>query len=107
MRRLYEAADAFEARWLADYLLQHSLPNVVLGDALAGASGQLPVNIYPAVWVLEDADWYRANRLLEAFLERPPVTARPWRCPACGESVEAGFDLCWNCGTARDLDRLS
>ncbi len=25
-----------------------------------------------------------------------------WRCPKCGEEIEAGFDVCWNCGTAQD-----
>lgn len=25
-----------------------------------------------------------------------------WKCPNCGESIEAEFDLCWNCGTSRD-----
>jgi hypothetical protein len=24
-----------------------------------------------------------------------------WKCPNCGESIEADFDLCWNCGTTR------
>lgn len=25
-----------------------------------------------------------------------------WSCPTCGESVPATFDLCWNCGCARE-----
>ena len=25
-----------------------------------------------------------------------------WHCPKCGEQIDAGFDVCWNCGTARD-----
>jgi len=25
-----------------------------------------------------------------------------WKCSNCGESIEADFDLCWNCGTSRD-----
>jgi hypothetical protein len=25
-----------------------------------------------------------------------------WQCPNCGELVEAGFEICWNCGTASD-----
>lgn len=24
-----------------------------------------------------------------------------WRCPQCSESVEAGFEVCWSCGTSR------
>jgi len=25
-----------------------------------------------------------------------------WTCPKCGSKVDPGFDVCWNCGTARD-----
>jgi hypothetical protein len=25
----------------------------------------------------------------------------PWQCPTCKESIEAGFDVCWHCGTNR------
>jgi uncharacterized protein YbjQ (UPF0145 family) len=25
-----------------------------------------------------------------------------WKCPKCGEQVEASFEVCWNCGTATD-----
>ncbi len=25
-----------------------------------------------------------------------------WTCPKCGSKVDAGFDVCWNCGTSRD-----
>ena len=25
-----------------------------------------------------------------------------WKCPACGSTVDAVFEVCWNCGTSRD-----
>ena len=25
-----------------------------------------------------------------------------WDCPACSERVEAGFAVCWNCGTTEE-----
>jgi hypothetical protein len=25
-----------------------------------------------------------------------------WICPKCGETVDPGFDVCWQCGTAAD-----
>ena len=27
--------------------------------------------------------------------------APPWRCPSCDEIVEAQFQACWKCGTAK------
>lgn len=34
--------------------------------------------------------------------ETPELTSDAWRCPECQETVESQFDICWNCGTARD-----
>jgi hypothetical protein len=102
MRRLYEARDRIEAQFLLDFLDRHLIAATVLGDFLAGAAGELPANVYPAVWVLDDEDLPRARELLDRFLQEGAASSAAWICPACGESVEAGFDLCWNCGHPRD-----
>jgi hypothetical protein len=103
MRRLYQAADRIEAQFLVDFLDRHLIEARVLGDYLSGAFGELPVDIFPTVWVLEDEDVPRARELLARFLEQPDGDGgSAWICPACGERVEAGFDLCWNCGRSRD-----
>jgi hypothetical protein len=102
MRRLYQAADRIEAQFLVDFLDRHLIEARVLGDYLSGAFGELPVDIFPTVWVLEDEDVPRARELLARFLEQPDGGGSAWICPACGERVEAGFDLCWNCGRSRD-----
>ncbi len=103
MQRLYQAADRIEAQFLVDFLDRHLIEASILGDFLAGAIGELPVDIYPTVWVLEDEDLPRARELLARFLSRAPSAARGvWVCPSCGERVEAGFDLCWNCGRSRE-----
>ena len=103
MQRLYLARDRVEAQFLRDFLDSEHVESVILGDYLAGAAGQLPVDIFPAVWVVEDSDIERARRLLGRFLDqwREPRNAPAWRCPRCGESVDGGFDCCWSCGTPR------
>jgi hypothetical protein len=105
MQRLYQAGDRIEAQFLVDFLDRHLIEAAVFGDYLAGAFGELPVNIYPTVWVLEDEDLSRAEELLARFLAQTESASTedfPWICPGCGERVEAGFDLCWNCGRARE-----
>ena len=99
MRRLYEAADRFEAQRLVDFLQEHDIPTVVLGDYLSGAAGELPANIFPSVWLVEDRHWFMASALLKEF--DPPDSAGrdAWRCPVCGETVEGTFEVCWNCGS--------
>ncbi len=101
MRRFYEASDRIEAQRLVDYLLDHDIPAVVLGDFLSGAAGDLPANIFPAVWLVEDLHWSRANVLLEDFLRPADDEALGWICRDCGEKVEGVFEVCWNCGSHR------
>ena len=103
MHRLYQARDRIEAQFLVDFLGRHLIATTILGDYLSGAAGELPLDVYPTVWVLEDEDLPRARDLLGRFLARPDTAPGPaWICPGCGEQVEAGFDLCWNCGRSRD-----
>jgi hypothetical protein len=101
MRRLYEAADRIEAQRLVDHLRDQRIPAVLLGDYLSGAVGELPATIFPTVWILEDGQWERAQALLGEFLTPSEAQGKPWLCPKCGETVEAGFEVCWNCGTGR------
>ena len=103
MHRLYQARDRIEAQFLADFLDRHLIAARVLGDYLSGAAGELPLDVYPTVWVLEDEDLPRARELLARFLGQASSEPGPsWICPGCGERVEAGFDLCWNCGRSRE-----
>jgi hypothetical protein len=100
MQSLYQARDPFEAQLLHDFLGDRRIATVVLGGYLAGAAGQLPAINFPVVWVVEDGDLPRARQLLREFLAEGGSTA-PWRCPACGEAVDGGLLLCWNCGASR------
>jgi hypothetical protein len=102
MRRLYQARDRIEAQFLRDFLDRNLIATTVLGDYLSGAAGELPVDIFPTVWVIEDEDLPRARELLTRFREESSVPPGPdWVCPRCGETVEGAFDLCWNCGHSR------
>jgi hypothetical protein len=102
MRKLYEAADRIEAQMLKDYLQEQGIPTLLFGDMLSGAVGELPVNIYPALWLEKDEQFQRACWLVDEFLHpKPEPEQREWRCPVCGENVDPGFDLCWNCATPR------
>jgi len=103
MTPLYQARDRIEAQILHDLLDSHLIPTAILGDYLSGAAGELPLDIFPTLWVVQDDDLPRARELLATFLENPDPEGGPaWVCPGCGETVEPGFDLCWNCGRRRD-----
>ncbi|MEN8180791.1 MAG: DUF2007 domain-containing protein [Pseudomonadota bacterium] len=103
MRKLYEAADRIEAQVLKDHLQDEGVESVILGDYLSGAMGELPANIYPEVWVLDAKDMAKAQQILRDFTKSHIQREQngDWRCLKCGEMVDAGFELCWNCATPR------
>lgn len=91
---------------LKDHLQEQGIESVLLGDALSGAAGELPANIYPVLWLMKDEQYQRARRLIGEFMAPAEGCAgQPWRCPVCGESVDPGFDLCWNCATPREIEK--
>jgi hypothetical protein len=104
MQQLYLARDRIEAQLLKDHLERHRIRTVVLGDYLAGAAGELPADISPSLWLIDDSDLGPARSLLASFLAPPslPRDTSPWVCPTCGVPVEPDFDLCWNCTRPRD-----
>jgi hypothetical protein len=102
MHRLYQAGDRIEAQFLSDLLDSHGIDNTILGDYLSGAIGELPANIYPSVWLIDDADQARAEALLAVFLaEQRREVGASWVCRGCGELIDGSFDLCWHCGGGR------
>jgi hypothetical protein len=97
VQRLYQARDALEAQLLSDFLADRLIETVVLGQYLAGGVGELAAFNFPVVWVIEDADLAPARARLAEFLSMSHGPER-WCCPRCGEVVEDGLLVCWNCG---------
>jgi rubrerythrin len=70
---------------------------------LSGAMGEIPADqCAPEIWILDDRDEVLATGILDRARTGPTTNARAWRCQQCGESLEAQFTVCWQCGTARD-----
>ena len=105
MKQIYQARDEMEAHWLKGLLEREGIDAKVFGGAVSRVLGQLPINeTYPTLQVpdeQEDAARAALTRILE---DRPRAEegARPWRCPDCGEWVDAHFGECWNCGYVRE-----
>jgi hypothetical protein len=100
MQLLYQAGDRIEAELLRDLLDRHQIQARVFGDFLSGAAGELPANIYPSLWLLDDTDLPRAQALLRDWLaeNQARANASSWVCHGCGELIDGSFDLCWRCG---------
>jgi hypothetical protein len=99
MKRVYRSDDRLLVGHLREVLAAQGIACVVRNDYLGGAVGELPPNeCWPELWVVDSADWARAEALVAAQLG--PAATTPWICPGCGETVEGQFAQCWRCGHA-------
>ncbi|MCR5865040.1 MAG: putative signal transducing protein [Aquincola tertiaricarbonis] len=96
MRRLDLAPNLAIATLWADWLCQGGIPATVQRAFTSGIAGEIPPDqALPEVWLTDDSHYDRARALLAELRARP---SRHWHCRGCGESIEGGFEQCWNCG---------
>jgi len=95
VRRLAQAPNLAIATLWVHALREEGVDASVQREFLAAAAGQLPPDqCLPEIWIADDEELPRAERLLQALQHRPQ---RRWHC-RCGETVEGGFEQCWHCG---------
>jgi hypothetical protein len=94
MLRLTRAPNiAIAALWV-DLLQQAGIAASVQRYFLGSVAGELPPDqCQPEVWLTHHEEEPRARALLDHLQNMPQ---RRWLC-ACGETVEGGFEQCWNC----------
>lgn len=64
-------------------------------------AGEIPPAIaWPEIWVMDDAQFDEAEKILQAELNAK-IVAQDWDCPKCRERLEAQFEICWKCGAKR------
>ncbi|MDF1529465.1 MAG: DUF2007 domain-containing protein [Sedimenticola sp.] len=102
MRKLYECRDRLQAQMLLDDLESHHIEVVILGDYLTGAAGELSAIQFPVLWVVQDDDYTRGRQLIDEYLAESIQASAAWQCARCGELIEGGFEICWNCLSPRD-----
>ena len=72
------------------------MPASVQRQHLGAAAGHLPPGeCLPEIWLAHDGHAENARALLRDYARLPQ---RQWVCRGCGESIEGGFEQCWNCG---------
>ena len=103
MKQLHAARHAVEAHLVRGFLMSHGISAQVRGEYLTSGWGELPVDVC-SVWVIDDAEFDRANELLVAFLKgsfERIFSGESWTCTHCGEKLEGQFTACWSCGATR------
>lgn len=104
MKLVFDHIDFTIVGHLQTLLEAEGIKTEIRNEGGAGAAGELPFQqVYPELWVLDNADEPRAKAIIKEFRNQSEAApAEPdWTCPVCKEHVEGVFSECWNCGTAR------
>ena len=107
--KLYVADGPADAHLLRGLLESEGLTAFVRDDGMVPlqAVGFFKMDTRPSVWVLADdeAQHERAQAIADGYRSGKRRPAEPagddWRCPSCGEMIEAQFTACWSCSTPR------
>lgn len=96
MQRLARAPNIVIAALWVDALKQAGFSASMQRYFLGSIAGDLPPDqCQPEVWLALDHEAPQAKALLHELQNMPQ---HRWVC-VCGETVEGGFQQCWNCGT--------
>ena len=100
MKRVYSSYNLAAVHHARNVLDAAGIRAVVKNQYLSSAMGDLPPSeCQPELWVLDDADVWRAEKLLFSAEPQDPA----WQC-ACGEALGGQFTQCWKCGSYRPIE---
>lgn len=97
MKRVYIAANLMDAQMAVDILATQDIKAHVFNANAIGGMGELAATqMWPEVWVEDDAQAKMALQLLREL--QATDSSENKRCPGCGEINPRNFLSCWNCG---------
>lgn len=103
MRLIFEHIDFTVVGHMQTILGAEGIRTEIRNAGAAGLAGEVPyTQVYPELWILNNADEGRAHAIIRDYHEKDASTSPTpdWSCPKCGEIVEGIFTECWNCGSA-------
>ena len=102
MKRVFSSFNQTAVYHARNLLENAGIETFLRNTVLSSAMGELPpAECQAEVWVLNDADYNRAEEILNR-----PVTGEEWTC-ACGEKLGAQFTQCWRCAAFRSDGRAA
>ncbi len=104
MRKLFVSPNLVEVESLKDVLDQTGIRSWIKNQRGSSLAGEVPfAEVFPELWVLNDADYATAQRFLEEWRNATPRESTNWICSHCHEAHEKHFTACWKCGRDRPL----
>jgi hypothetical protein len=103
MRRpLLASLDTLEVHHLKNVLEAEGISCYLRNELLTRLAGEIPfTECALELHLADEADRWRAERVLEAWRRAAPGPAEAWTCGGCGERLEGQFTDCWRCGRSR------
>ena len=102
MKPLIASLDSLEIHHLKNVLEAEGIRCYLRNELLARLAGEIPfTECALELHVVDEADRWRAERILDAWRRARPRVTESWRCDHCGEQLEGQFTTCWSCGNPR------
>ena len=103
MKRLFVSQSLVEVESLKEYLSADGILCTIRNQQGSSLAGEVPfVEVFPELWVVNDADFDRAKELLEEQGSGDEAERPMWVCAGCGEKHVGLFTACWKCGCEND-----
>lgn len=98
MKRIWRTYNIIEASHLRNLLESAGIRAFLRNENLSRLAGEVPFDqVWPEVWITEDAQTERALTLVRGAMAPPPALPS-WTCARCNEMIEGQFSACWKCG---------
>ncbi len=102
MKKVFVSQQLFEVEMRKERLEQAGIRSMIKNQRSSSLAGEIPfTEVYPELWVIQDEEYDRAQRLLEEGLVLMPSSQDGWTCLECEERHESQFASCWKCGQER------
>lgn len=95
--------DPIEANLVRGLLVNEGIPVELTGEGLVGAYSGVP-KLCEVRLMVPPGFRSSAEKVLARYESEKgrPNTSPDWSCPACGETNDPSFEVCWNCGQGGD-----
>ena len=99
MKKVFVSQSLVEVESLKEILEQAGILNTIKNQMTSMLAGEVPfAEVFPELWVIDDADYGRAKQLLDDWGNAGLHEVSEWACSGCGETHSSEFTSCWNCG---------
>lgn len=104
MFKIYSAGNIQDAYLVQGLLNEAGIETRILNEFAQGGVGEIPfTQAYPEIWLINESDIKKANKLLSHFESRHQQIEE-LICNQCNETNPDTFEACWHCGNPLKTD---